>query len=295
MGTAKVGQAVEDWNLENTEYDGRLLSAPRSASRQTGFEDADHWLTGSPDFVVLPKGWNRPHLIETKTKDREVILDMVNLRRSYDAGHARQARGYLGIGHHVAHLAWPTVKVCKYTWRIGRTINEEGEWCTPWCPEHHYAYGTPDAESRCMIELQLQPMTTASLIYFSRERPGNRQLVAEFLFEHDEAWFQSGLAKLEQVQAHFIAGSLPPHPFGGKEWSQLPCQWCKVKKHSCKPDQQAGVGWLKDSKGNSFARDVYDSYDPKQIINSVITRWTGKNGMRVKMHDDDTHIHRGES
>jgi hypothetical protein len=286
MGTAKVGQAVEDWNLEYVDLDGRLLSAPPGAKRQTGFEDADHWLTGSPDFVVLPPFTNRPHLIETKTKDREVIIAMKMLQRSYDPGHARQARGYLGIGNKVAHVAWPEVVVCKHTWRLALPGSEDVV-DAMFCRDH-------GDQNDCLTRVELQPMTTASLIYFARERPGQRQMQVEYLFEHDEAWFQTGLARLAQVREHLLADELPPHPFGGKEWSKQPCSWCKLKKHSCKPDHAAGVTRLTESKGGEFAADVYRWFDSERVRQAVIDRWVGKGGMRVKTHDDDSDIHKEE-
>src|SRR4051794_18993103 len=58
-----VGSAIEDWVVELLGFEGRLLSASAGAQHQIGFEDSDHWFTGSPDLIVLPPFWNRPLVI----------------------------------------------------------------------------------------------------------------------------------------------------------------------------------------------------------------------------------------
>lgn len=271
-GTAIVGSAVEAWNVVNLEYDGRLLAASEGTARtdHVGFVGADHWLTGSPDFVVLPKFWNRPHLIETKTKDAAVVVEMRNGLRSYDASHARQARGYLGMGNRISRLAWPDVVVCKHTWRIAEPGSEDVIDAMV-CPDHGIG-----ADSGCLIRIELEPMRTGSLYYAGRDRPGN--VVVEYFFEHDEAWFQAGLRQLEKVRSYFEAGELPPHPFGGKGWSELPCKFCDHKKMTCKPDHKAGVSRLAESKGAQFAAEVYGSYDPEWALEEVLKRWRGRSG-----------------
>jgi hypothetical protein len=63
-----VGSAIEDWLVSMLGYDGRVLSARHDAEHQIGLEDADHWLTGSPDLVVLPPFWNRPLVSRSRAR-----------------------------------------------------------------------------------------------------------------------------------------------------------------------------------------------------------------------------------
>jgi hypothetical protein len=212
------------------------------------------------------------------------VLAMKNLRRSYDAAHARQWRAYIGVGSRVAHLAWPKVTVCRETWRLA-ILSEPSDPPNairpPRCRDHGLG-------ADCLIEIELQPLRSGSLIYASRNRP---KVTSEYLFTHDEAWFQTGLARLEQVQQYFRDDVLPPQPFGGKEWSALPCGWCRLKRESCKKDHKAGTTKLTESLGNAFADQLYGGYDAAAVHQSVIDRWRGKTGACVKKHDDDSALH----
>lgn len=278
VGTAIMGDAAENWNALNMEYDGRVLSVGAIPEKKVQLTDHDHWLTGSPDFIVIPPFWNRPHLIETKTKDLEVIVQMRMLTRSYDAGHARQCRGYTGLGHHTAHLLWPRVVLCRKTWRLAFVEpNEDGEIdaASYACRDH----GEPFEPGTCLQEIELEPLRTGSLIYMGRDRPNTR---CEYVFEHDEEWFQSGLKTLTRRREHFETGVLPDQPFGGKDWSKLPCNWCDHKKMTCKPDSQAGIGKLADSHGVEWAREVYGAYDPEAIMASVRERWNDSSGFAIR-------------
>lgn len=287
MGTAIVGTAAEEWNTRNLDLDGRLLSANVDAEHQTKFEDADHWLSGSPDFVVLPPGWNRPHLIETKTKDLDVVVEMKNLQRSYDARHARQTRAYIGIGHAITPQVWPEVVICSRTWRLAYVQpNEQGEIddISYQCRDH----GDPLVPGSCLMRLQLKPLRTGSLVYMGRDRP---HVTCEYVFEHDEQWFQSGLDVLTRRQGFFQSRVLPSQPFGGKDWSKDPCRFCDFKKHVCKPDHKAGVTKLEDSHGVAWAKGVYGDYDFDAVMKAVTDRWRGKSGMYAKL--PETHQGRG--
>lgn len=278
MGTAIAGQAFEDWNLRNLMADGRLLSAPPEAPHQTRFGDADHWMTGSPDFIVLPPFWNRPHLIETKTKDAEIVAQMKALTRSYDAVHARQCRGYIGVGNRISPLLWPKAVVCRDTWRLAYIEpNKDGSIdAASYCCRDH---GQPLEPGTCLVEIDLEPLRTGSLIYGGRDRP---HLTNEYVFEHDEAWFQSGLDVVAKQRAYFERDEIPPHPFGGKEWSELPCKWCRQKKYACKPDQKNGTTKLSESAGIKWARELYGSYDADEVRQAVLDRWAGRSGVYGK-------------
>lgn len=275
-GTMVAGQAFEDWQVDALDLDGRLLTPPSDAAHQLRIEDADHWLTGSPDIVVLQPGWNRPHYIETKTKDLEVVAQMKAGTRSYDERHARQCRAGIGLLNRVSQQLWPEVVICRRTWKIALPGVEDVIDAMV-CRDHGI-----HADSGCLMRLKLEACTTGSLVYGGRDRLNPAQ-VAEFFFEHDEAWFQKGLAAIDRVRAYFQRDELPAHPFGGKEWSKDPCRLCDLKKETCKPDHQAGVTKLSETRGAEWAKKVYGDYDVEEIMRTVEDRWRGRSGVRGVM------------
>jgi hypothetical protein len=212
-----VGSAVEDWVVSMLDLDGRLLSASHDAQHQIGLEDADHWLTGSPDLIVLPKFWNRPLVIEKKTAYIDRVNEMRNLTRACVPAHARQCLGYVGLGHHISPQLWSSAVVCKHTWRLA----EEG--IEPVidamvCRDHGI-----NADSGCLIEIELEPINSGVVLYSARDHPEVRK---SWYFEHDEERFRRGLEVLRKVQSDYAHDRIPAHPFGGKQWSAEPCKYC---------------------------------------------------------------------
>lgn len=264
-----VGVAIEDWLVSMLGYDGRVLSAKHDAKHQIGLEDADHWLTGAPDLVVLPPFWNRPLVIEVKGEKIERVDEMRALTRSYRPNHARQLRGYLGLGSRVSPLLWPTAVVCKHTWRLAEPGNEPVIDAMV-CADHGI-----HADSGCLVEIDLEPIRDGVVLYAARDNPEVR---ASWYFEHDEQWFQRGLEVLRRAQEHYANDLIPAHPFGGKQWSAEPCKFCAFKKNVCKPDHQAGVTKLTESHGVEWSRGVYGHYDPNLIRRQVLERWRGRDG-----------------
>jgi hypothetical protein len=268
-GTMIVGQACEDWRVDDLVADGRLLSPPNESDHQMRFEAGDHWLSASPDIVVLPPFTNRPVLIETKTKDLDVVVEMKDAKRSYDAKQARQCRVNIALGSKIAHLLWPKVVVCKHTWRIAKRTTDQ--WQVEYCRDHR------EDGLECLIEVELLPMQTGVLLYMGRDRPNVKH---GYFFEHDEEWFQKGLATLERVKQHFLDGVLPEHPFSGKEWSVDPCRFCDYKREVCKPDAKAKVADLASSNITRWANEVHGHYDLERVTEQIIKRWTGRTGYR---------------
>lgn len=275
--TMVAGQAAEDWRAHDLDLDGRLLSPPATAEHQMRFEDADHWLTGSPDIVVLPPFTNRPHLVETKTKDLELVVEMKNGQRLYDAKHARQCRVGIALGSRIAHRLWPRVVVCRETWRLALAGNERVV-DSMVCRDHGI-----HADSGCLITIDLLPMRTGELLYMGRDRLSVKH---GYLFEHDEEWFQHGLAVVERARQHLLAGTLPPHPFGGKDWSVPPCKWCGQKKETCKPDHKAGVVELVKSNGARWAAEVHGGFSIERRLEEMTARWAGQGGYRGVFPED---------
>jgi hypothetical protein len=105
----EVGAAIEDHIVWRLYRSGILLSPPPSEEHQMGFTDTDHWLTGSPDAVIrTPK--NKPYVIETKTKDREIVEQMQQGQRSYDPHHKLQLMVYLDFVVKNSKKLWPDLE-----------------------------------------------------------------------------------------------------------------------------------------------------------------------------------------
>ena len=266
-GAAGIG--IEKWLTDLLERDGRLLSAPSWMEHGVGFEDADHWLTGAPDIVVLPPFWNRPLVIECKGDKLERVESMRALTRSYWPKHARQCRGYVGMGNMVSQEIWRHAVVCKHTWRLAEDGNEPVIDAQV-CPDHGI-----NADSGCLIVIDLEPIKDGVLLYAARDNPEIRQ---SYYFEHDPVWFRKGLDVLRRTQEAYATDRLPAHPFGGKQWSASPCDYCNHKKNVCKPDHQAGVQKLTESHGVEWSRGVFGYYDPTRIRERVLERWRGREG-----------------
>jgi hypothetical protein len=267
--TAAVGKAVEGYETNLLEIAGRLLSSGADSEDQIYIEDNDDWISGRLDIVTLPAFWNRPLLTEKKTKDSDVVDEMRNLQRSYDPAHAYQTRVYIAILRSLSKILWPAAVVCRHTWRLAEP-GIEPVLDAMVCRDHGI-----HADSGCLQEIELQPLQDGVLSYSSRNRPNVK---ASWYFQHDEAWWQNGLERIRRMQEHFVQGDLPAHPFGGKQWSAPPCQYCDFKRNVCKPDHQAGVAKLSESHGVEWSQGVYGHYDPEAIRQAVLDRWRGREG-----------------
>lgn len=108
-----AGKNLEEeivWRLHRS---GILLSDPPDSPYQMGFEDATHWLTGSPDAIInLPKK-NRPHVIEIKGKDGSIVEEMRQGKRSFDKAHRNQTLTYIGLTVENQENLWPELNKCK--------------------------------------------------------------------------------------------------------------------------------------------------------------------------------------
>lgn len=249
-------QLVQRW------YDnGRLLSAPPDADLQTGFEDPRYWLTGSTDAVKLPPNWHRPHVVEVKSKDDDVVMEMMGGKRRWDEAHRRQLLVQIGLAH-AAH-PWRSVMVCSDCWRLVERGEEVWE-----CPVH-------GAEAQVQ-GVNLEPPRTGSLYYASRDRPRRS---CEFFFTLDEEFMELGRAKLAEWRGYFERDELPPRPFTKGGWSLKPCQWCPMKKHVCKPDTTKKIERIQDSDAfHGYVQGLRPSYDYEETRQAVLDRWDGEDG-----------------
>lgn len=105
----EAGKDIEETLVWRFHRAGILLTESPDAEFQQGFTDSEHWLTGSPDCVILtPK--LRPYPIEVKTKDHDVIQKMRTSQKSYDASHRKQALTYIGFSKEEQPVLWPKYK-----------------------------------------------------------------------------------------------------------------------------------------------------------------------------------------
>lgn len=127
---------------------------------------------------------------------------------------------------------------------------------------------------RCSKKLwpHLEPVTSGSLIYFSRARPRH---TAEFLIDLDFDFIREGLLNLIAWKRAFLAGELPARPKGWR-WTEDPCDWCAYKKHLCRPDERDGVTRIEDSALIAYAKSIRPDYDHKAVIETVKARWEGE-------------------
>lgn len=223
---AEVGQAIETLLVRRWGTFKVLLSNDRTRGEevQTGFVDEERWFTGNCDAIIVPLGWNRPHVVEVKTKAHDQVVEMRRLQRGPDEAHVRQLKSYIGFAHEESRERWP----------------------------------------------DLEPCVDGSIFYVSRE---DNETTRAFFYSYDARFMAVGRARLAEWRDHFLRGTLPPHPFGGKEWSKPPCQYCKYKKHVCKPDHQAGVERLRDSSTLAWTAEVRGEYDYDEARRAVLERW----------------------
>lgn len=113
-GQGEVGKAVELMLVKAYGQANILLSNNQTSGDkfQTNFTDHECWLTGNVDVVLLPWGWNKPHVVEVKTKAHDVVKQMKQGERGPDVKHTRQCKTYIGLAHENAHY-WPNLLPCE--------------------------------------------------------------------------------------------------------------------------------------------------------------------------------------
>jgi hypothetical protein len=256
-----IGNALEhNWIRRLRNY-GVLLSADVTAEDdfQTGFEDEEHWLTGSCDAIVLPRGWMKPHLVEIKTTSHEKVLAMRAEKPTFPLQHpkyVRQLKTYIGLAHEMPYT--PTVHICNES---GAIISSRDDYI---CPIHG---------QRCAFEsIPLMPPDDGTLIYSSREDP---LTTASFRVFYDPEFLAVGRVRLAEWRDYFLRGEIPAHPYEGraKKWTAPACANCDFKGAFCKTDYQNKTMRLSDSNLIGFARGIRPDYDLEQKRSSVLFRW----------------------
>lgn len=215
-----------------------LLSAPEDAEVQTAYKDPETWLTATVDAVVLPYRWKQPLPIEVKSKENDVIKMMRAGGRGPDDAHVRQIKVEVAFVRIIQRELWPDLELA----------------------DHGVIY------------------------YLSRDNP---EFTAEFRVDYDAAFWKMGLERLKEWRQFFIDDTLPQaededdrkrHPMGfksGWRFTNLPCAWCEFKKDVCRPDHNAGITKLSESKGVSRTKSVRPDYDPEDKRKRVFDEWEG--------------------
>lgn len=249
---------------------GWLLSADQTSGDdyQTNFQDEVSWLSGSPDIIVIPPGWNRGHVVEVKGRGvqrppryrelRDPLSEMRVMREQPNPKHERQLGAYIGMANLEFHKRVPQVTVCEETWSVC--------WDRK-CPIH----GTACTKRT----IEMQPVVDGTLLYVALD---DGAVTFERFYSLNRSWFGTGRDTLRRWRQDFVNGELPPRPADWM-WSKdpFPCKWCPMKKNVCKPDDKAGITRLEDSHAVGFARDIRPGYSYKNQRQRVLSRWEKKN------------------
>lgn len=257
---ADAGKSIENELVGRWHNAGILLSNPPNAEVQTAFKDEEYWLTGNCDAVILPYRWTRPHVVEVKSKADDKVNGMRELTRKWDEAHRNQCLTYIGLLHE-AHT-WTTALVCRDSWRLA---NDSG------LCRLHGGVG-------CLTKINLDRCIDGTIFYVSRDNPSNTH---EFTFSYDPEFMERGRKRLLQWREDFMGEVLPDRPRKDNGnlvgWSELPCKWCDMKKHVCKPDwQNDKLIDLTQSKSIEFTQGLRKDYDYDKTRGAVVSRWNSK-------------------
>ncbi len=307
--TGKLGKAGEMDVVDAWFKDGRMLAIPEDPTKpeihQLGFEDRDHWLTGSTDLPILPKGHTRCHIVEAKGKPDDVLVEMLQGRiierggmkvvepRGPDIGHVVQLKCTIGLAH---EYDWGRVDLCASCWRIlyadifARLRPDEGRMnpaispqqaaednlqLCPWCHAEQFEHASFD----------LDPPTTGELYYWSRSwprgHPRHGKRTKTFFFEHDPAFMESGRKVLAHARDSFVAGSLPRRP-RHMQWSLGACKFCNYRPvcrldEGVQPNKRKATvepaQTLAESNAIEHALSIRPGYSYEKTRNQVLKQW----------------------
>lgn len=256
------GLDIEHRFVERLSRHGILLSNDVTGDDkyQTGFEDSDIWLTGSPDAIILPRFSKKSVVGEIKTTSLEKVeamkADPGNVPMSHDK-YMRQLKTYICRAHDMPFN--PSVMVC----RISGTIMKDFI-----CNHKHTGECDP-------VLVSVQPPDEGTLIYAPREEPLN---TVSYYASYDPDFYQSGSEKLAEWKSYFLKDEIPPHPLEGQsaKWSVDPCKWCNWKKPFCKQDYKDKVKSLSKSNLIKHNQSIRPNYDFNKTRKAVLEFWENK-------------------
>lgn len=120
----------------------------------------------------------------------------------------------------------------------------------------------------------LEPVTHGVIYYLARDDPS---VTKEFTVPLDIEWVEERIELIKEWKELFLSNEIKQtqekkHPLGWK-WSELPCKWCPLKKHICKPDWQKGITDLSESTGIEYTTGIRTAYSFPSARETVIDRW----------------------
>lgn len=257
---------------------GWLLTNDQTAGEefQTGFVDEFTWLTGNPDLIVLPPGWDRGHVVEIKGKGVrrpprykqliDPVAEMASLQEDPTPKHVKQLGAYIGMANMEFHKRIPYVIVCKHTWRVLQALSHIGDERGQGCREHE----------GCERLIPMRPVNDGTLIYIALD---DGTQTHEYRYSLNARAFEEGRAQLVRWRENFINDELPERPADWL-WSKepFPCRFCQFKGDTkgtdiCKADDKKGVTKLSESHAIGTSQKVRPDYDYQAQRERVLSRW----------------------
>lgn len=260
-GLFEGGHYIEHMHIKRFASAGVLLSADVTADDefQTGFEDPDCWLTGSPDAIILPPFYTKATVLDVKSTSKEKIDNMKSDPEKTPYSHSkyiRQLKTYIGEANEKFS---PTVITCA----ISGVLIKNG---TDKCPKHH--------QGKCVAKvIKVEPPDDGTIFYCSREEPITATV--SYYVQLDKEFLKSGKEKLIKWKQDFIEDRIPEHIHEGSsaKWSVKPCDYCNWKKSFCKIDYKEKKTKLSESNLIEATKKVRPQYDPIRTRNEVLKRW----------------------
>lgn len=208
-----LGTSIEHMFVKRWSNYGVLLSADVTGEDdyQTGFEDPDCWLTGSPDAILLPPFYTKSTVCDIKTTSHEKVLNMrsdpTQLIYSHNK-YVRQLQAYIAEANQKFS---PTVITCEKSGLLIKNGKEK-------CAQRHSGNCIPKI-------LKVEPPDDGTLLYSSREEP---LLTASYYITLDTDVIKAGKERLKELKQNFIDDILPEHVHEGEssKWSVGQCKYC---------------------------------------------------------------------
>lgn len=229
------GKAIEEEIVWACHHAGILISAPPDDEHQTGFEDPEHWLTGSVDSVILPKGSNTPTPVEIKSKSMADLIAMHEGEKGPDPAHVAQLKTQIAMVRAGQDEMWPDLdlKPCRggYIYYVSRDPKFMGK-------QNTYEF------------------------WFDYDENFHKAGLARL-----KEWRGMFLEDMLPVGPE----ATKKHPMGWK-WSEIPCKWCDYKK-ICQEDHKNGTADLTHSAGVEDTQAIRHKYKPEDARKRVDKRW----------------------
>lgn len=255
------GNMIEHFFVKRWSNYGVLLSADVTADDQyqTGFEDPECWLTGSPDAILLPPFWTKSTVVDVKSTSHEKILNMKADPSQTIYSHSKYVRQLKAYIAEANRKFSPTVVTCTISGLLIKNGNDR-------CAVAH--------KGKCQPKiLKVEPPDDGTLFYSSREEP---LLTVSYYITNDLKMFEAGKKRLKILKQNFIDDKLPEHVHEGEssKWSVGECKFCDFKKPWCKDDFKNKVTKLSESGLIDFNKSLKPDYDYDKTRAEVLARWS---------------------